>query len=748
MPDRSEAEFKDEGQNPNETEDLDFESTDDANKLTEWKNEPTLEDLKADLEEAQPSQDSHISDVEKWRAMYNGKVNFPTKINRSKVVPKTIRKQAEWRYTALSEPFLSADDMFEVEPITWEDKERAEQNALVLNHQMNERIDKQSFIDEYVRTAVDEGTVIVKVGWTSEKGQVQEDKPTFEHRPITDPEKGLAALEGEKQIQEMKEFQPLEYERMPAHLRKNHELFISTGQPHIPIHTGSTRVSKKGFIKNHPTLEICPYDKVTLDPTVKGVLEDAAFVIYEFNSSLSELKKDGKYKNLDRINAKNVLSNPDEDSDTEEEHEFKFVDKPRQKLIVREYWGFYDINGNGTVEPIICSWIGDVKIRMEKNPFPDKQVPFIKVKYLPVINQNYGEPDGELLADNQQIIGAVTRGMIDMMGRSAAGQQGVRKDALDVVNSRKFEDGEDYKFNSNVDPRQAFNMGEFPEIPRSALDMINLQNFEAEAITGVKSFSQGISGNALGSVATAVRGALDAASKRELGILRRLADGMEEIGRKFVSMNAEFLDDEEVIRITADEFVTVRRDDLAGHYDIKLSISTAESDNEKAQELAFMLQTVGNNLDPAMTQMILADIANLRNMPKLAKQIEEYQPQPDPMVQQMQQLEMKKLEAEIADLNAKAAENTVDVELKKAKIATEQAKARHLGSESDQKDLNFLEQKEGVEHDRDMDKQDSKNQGMLDLKAADAVIAKQEDTDEANEDKPGVVASILKNFNL
>ena len=171
-------------------------------------------------------------------------------------------------------------------------------------------------------------------------------------------------------------------------------------------------------------------------------------------------------------------------------------------------------------------------------------------------------------------------------------------------------------------------------------------------------------------------------------------------------------------------------------------------DNEKAQELAFMLQTVGNNLDPAMTQMILADIANLRNMPKLAKQIEEYQPQPDPMVQQMQQLEMKKLEAEIADLNAKAAENTVDVELKKAKIATEQAKARHLGSESDQKDLNFLEQKEGVEHDRDMDKQDSKNQGMLDLKAADAVIAKQEDTDEANEDKPGVVASILKNFNL
>ena len=39
--------------------------------------------------------------------------------------------------------------------------------------------------------------------------------------------------------------------------------------------------------------------------------------------------------------------------------------------------------------------------------------------------------------------------MIDIIGRSANGQMGIRKDALDVTNARKFEQGADYKFNSN-----------------------------------------------------------------------------------------------------------------------------------------------------------------------------------------------------------------------------------------------------------------------------------------------------------
>jgi hypothetical protein len=41
-----------------------------------------------------------------------------------------------------------------------------------------------------------------------------------------------------------------------------------------------------------------------------------------------------------------------------------------------------------------------------------------------------------LLKIIRRSVGAVTRGIIDTIGRSANGQEGIRKDALDVTNSR------------------------------------------------------------------------------------------------------------------------------------------------------------------------------------------------------------------------------------------------------------------------------------------------------------------------
>jgi len=634
----------------NETN-LDLEAPE-STKLVDWDNPPKLLDLKQDYQEAKPFHDSHITDVDNWLDNLKGTQKIKTKKGRSKIVPKVIRKQAEWRYAALSEPFLSTDDLFNTSPVTFEDKKAAEQNGLVLNYQFNCKIDKTKFIDEYVRTAVDEGTVIVKVGWEFEEEEREVEVPTVETKAVFDPQQNAEVMQ--------------------------------------QVQTGVEMVTKMVTIKNQPTLEVCDYNNVVIDPTCNGDISKAEFIIYSFETSMSDLKKDTRYKNLNLVNVNDngVLADPDHkvnDSDSS----FEFKDEPRKKLIAYEYWGYWDIHGTGEVEPFVATWIGNTLIRLEETPFPDKELPFILEQYLPVRKEVYGQPDGYLLEDNQKIIGAVTRGMIDILGRSANGQQGIRKDALDVINARKFENGDDYKFNSSVDPRQAFHMGAYPEIPQSALTMLGLQNEDAESLTGVKAFSSGISGQALGNTATGIRSALDATSKRELGILRRLADGIIKIGRKVMSMNSEFLDDSEIIRVTNEQFVEINREDLSGKYDIKLNISTAEADNDKAQELSFMLQTMGNSMDPAMSKMILADIAKLRKMPELAKRIEEYQPQPDPMMQQKAQLELALLEAQVANESAKAKENEADIALK-------QAKTRDLHSKSDLNDLDFVTKESGV----------------------------------------------------
>lgn len=666
--------------------------------LTDWTNAPTIAKLKQDLDDAKPDHDTQVGKINGWLDNLNvtGKAKVNTDAGNSKIVPRLIRKQAEWRYAALSEPFLSTDDVFNVKPVSWEDRDAAKQNQLVLNHQFNTKLDKVSFIDEFVRTAVDEGTVIIRTGWTFSEEEYTTSEPVVVFLP--NPE--LAPLH--EHLAQLKSESPSQYDTdVPDELKQAHEMTLANGVPIEAQITGYKQVKKMRTVKNHPTAEILDYRNVTIDPSCNGVIDRANFIGYSFESSLSELKKDGKYKNLGVINldTTSILGQPDHAA-SEGVKNFNFVDNPRKKFVVHEYWGFWDIDGSGVAVPIVMAWAGSTIIRLEKNPFPDKALPFVVVQYLPVRRNSYGEPDGALLEDNQRVVGAVTRGMIDIMAKSANGQTGVRKDVLDVTNRRKFDKGQDYEFNANVDPRQGIHMHTFPEIPQSAQFMLQQQNMEAESLTGVKSFSGGITGAGLGDVAAGVRGALDAASKRELGILRRLSEGMVKVGRKFISMNSELLSDTEVVRITNDEFVKVRRDDLAGAFDLKLSISTAEEDNNKAEELAFMLQTTGNSMDPELSKMLLADIFRLRKMPDMAHKVESYQPKPDELAIRRAQKEVELLEAQIAAENARAARDNAAAQLEIAKVGTEGAKAKNLDSDTDNKNLNFVEQESGVTQER------------------------------------------------
>jgi len=710
--------------------------TDNVGIDTGWKNPPTLADLKQNYDDAKLEHDVQQAKIDTWveNLHITGKAKLTPVKGRSNVQPKVIRKQAEWRYPALTEPFLSTDDLYNINPVTAKDVKAAAQNQLVLNHQFNTKLGKVKFIDDFVRAAVDEGTVIVRTGWETEEEIIEEEVPVYEFIPDVTGQVAQQYMA----LAQLKQVNPDQYAQyVNPGVEKAMEMFFTTGATVIAEQTGVTIEERTIETKNQPTVLVCSSRNVIIDPSCNGDTDKANFVIFDFETSKSALEKTGIYKNLDKINvnAASPLNQPDFET-SKDNSNFNFKDEPRTKFIASEYWGSWDIDGSGIVQPIVATWVNGTLIRMEKSPFPDKKLPFEFVSLMPVRGSVYGEPDGELLLDNQLIIGAVTRGMIDLMGKSAAGQTGMRKDFLDTSNSMKYKKGLDYEYNGSVDPRLGVFQHTYPEIPQSAYNMLTLQNGEAESFTGVKSYNAGISAQALGDVAAGIRGALDAASKRELGILRRLAEGIIRIGRKIISMNAVFLSDEEVIRITDEEFVTVKRDDLAGNFDLKLSISTAEEDNQKAQELAFMLQTTGNNMDPVLSRMILADIARLRKMPALAKRIEEFEPQPDPMAVKKAELELQLLAAQIANEQAQAAAHNataglkgaaipteqVNTQLTAAKIGTEQAKARQLASDADNKDLDYVEQESGVKQERDLQKIGRQAESQAKTKIIEAMV--------------------------
>jgi len=167
-------------------------------------------------------------------------------------------------------------------------------------------------------------------------------------------------------------------------------------------------------------------------------------------------------------------------------------------------------------------------------------------------------------------------------------------------------------------------------------------------------------------------------------------------------MNAKFLSEKEIVRVTNEEFVEVSREELMGNFDLKVDISTASVDEQRANDLGMVLQTVGPDMDPTLRQIILGKIADLKRMPDLAEQLRSYQPQPDPMQVAMAEAELKKINGEI--------------ELDQARAEEARARAAKLLEEAD--DL-----MSGMKHERDVEKMGAQAAGNRSLEVTKALLS-------------------------
>jgi hypothetical protein len=670
---------------------------------TGWTNAPKVGNLQGDIDNARPSQQEYVTLLKKWADFLNatGQGAAPIRKGRSQVQPKLIKKHAEWRHPSMSEPFLSSSKLFQASPRTWEDKQGAVQAELLLNHQFDTYVDKVAFIDEMVRVGDNQGTVVAEVGWKRITEMVPTEIPTLGFFPIP-PERQdmLQQLQADMQLMA----NPLEFNKLPVERKEAVVYSQANGVPVVGVVTKVETVLTEKIIKNHPTVQIIDLMNLFVDPSCNGKLGDARFIAYSFETSKGELRADGRYKNIDHIavstNASAASGEAQHNSNTP--NSFQFSDEERKRFVAYKMYALWDVNNNGQLKPIVAVWANGIMLQLEDSPFSDEEFPFVIIPVNPMPKKWYGEPDGELLIEQQKTVGALTRGMIDLLGRSANGQQGMPKQFLDAPNRRKFDDGEDYEYNPAMgNPEQLIIMHKYPEIPQSAMALLQHELMDAESLTGVQVFGGGINAGSLGDVAAGIKGALAASAKREMSILRRYAAGVAKIGQKFLSMSKDFLADEEIVRVTNDQFVAITRDGINGKFDITVDVSSAEEDNLKAQELSFVLQTVGPSVDFNITKKIMAEIARLRKMPELAHDIANFEPQPDPLV--------------VAEAEAKVAKLKAELETELAKKAYYEAQTRLLNAKTDQQSLDTVEQGTGTSHVREMAKMEAQGEANQDL---------------------------------
>ena len=670
---------------------------------TKWANPPKVANLTADLDAARPSQGEYVTRLKMWMDYLEtkGLGAAPKRKGRSQVQPKLIKKHAEWRHPSMSEPFLSSSKLFDVTPRTWEDTESAKQSELLLNHQFSAYVDKVAFIDEMVRVGDNQGTVVAEVGWKRITEMQPTQVPTVEFFQIP-PDRQDMQQQLMADIQLMAN--PLEFNKLPVERREAAAYSQANQVPVAGVVTKVETVLTEKILKNHPTVQIIDLMNLFVDPSCNGKVGNAGFIAYSFETSKGELRADGRYKNIDHIavstNASAQSGEAQHNSTTP--NNFQFSDEERKRFVAYKMYAMWDIENNGQLKPILAVWANGVMLQLQESPFSDEEFPFVVIAVNPIPKQWHGEPDGELLIEQQKTVGALTRGMIDLLGRSANGQQGMPKQFLDAPNRKKFDDGEDYEYTPSMgNPEQLIIMHKYPEIPQSAMALMMHQYSDAESYTGQQSFGGGVNAGSLGDVAAGIKGALAATAKREMSVLRRYASGVAKIGQKFLSMSKDFLSDEEIIRVTNDEFVAITRDGINGQYDITVDVSSAEEDNLKAQELAFMIQTTGPKVDWNITKKMMAEVARLRKMPELAHDIANFEPQPDPLAVAEAQAKVAKLQAEIATEEAKR-----EYYLAQTKL---------LGAKADQQSLETVEQGTGTKHVRDMAKMEAQGESNQDL---------------------------------
>ena len=666
-----------------------------------------LENIKSNYTSAEILKNQNDDFVSKSNDIYNSKEYGNEEPGKSRYVSSMVRQNASWQIPSIVEPFTSNESLVTCEPVTASDVESAKQAEILLNYQATRDFDWFSFCSDLVTKTVLEGTCFIKTSWEYEEMEVTD----IVEREVPVPMDPVMQAAFQEQMQmAMAQAQEQGIDPMEAQQQMMSQ---------IPMQTIQEEITEVRVIKNRPTVEVCELIDIRVDPTCRGNINKAQFIIHDFETDMSTLKKDGRYKNLDELSTQLDRDETYVHRDNVDES-FSFSDEPRKRFIVHEYWGNYDLNEDGIAEPVVICWVGDTIIREDENPLDDGTLPFMRAVYDRKPGYIYGNSLPSLLADKQRIDSVLNRGIFDDMKRANNGQRGYKKGFTDTRNQKKFEQGKDFEYNTSMADVWE---GKYTSLNASVFNVLQKNREEADAAVGIKAFAHGQGGNALGSTAAAVNATTTSSAKREMQIIRGIAeDCIIPMLRVWLSYDALFLDEEEIVRVTESEFANIKREDLDGNIDIKMSIATQESKAMKADRLAFLMQTMGNSMPPEQTNLIMADLMEINDMPHLAEAIKNMPPpQPDPAQQEIQQLQVELLKAQVQNEYAKARENEVDFELKSAKTQNELAKARNLESDSDIKDLDYLRKDEGVDHANEMEKTEQSNQANQRGKSGDNI---------------------------
>ena len=626
----------------------DVEDTEDQNEEEEDRESEAFENMRYDYKMAKDSKSTIDKLIIEWNDLYYGKKMGNENPQKSQIILKEIAKQIEWQKPALMEPFTSSSNPIRIK--TGKNENRARIMQKYLNGQFAGEFDREEFMNQLTDVLLREGTAWIRTGWN-----FTEEKTTEHHAEIS--------------MEEM-----LEKEGEPKKVKQNEN------------GTYRAEFEKKDIIENMPTLEVCRNEHIFPDPSAR-TMNEMRFLIYEKFMTISELRETGMYdeEKLEALEQKLSAESREDtslgavrDADARDygyNQTYQPKDATRKKIAILEYWGKYDLDGDGISENIVAIWAKKEQINLYigENPYPSKNIPFNRVVYSARPFSLWGNSLAYFVGDNQRVKSGIMRGILDNMALANNGQKFVQRGALDYVNFKKLRNGEKHII---VNKPDSIHDGTYNNLPTSIFTTMEMVSQETKDLVGNVSGGQQMSMKNNSEDSTQQ---LSMSQQRIAGTVRNISNVLSKALKEWLMMAEKFLTNEQIEGM----FLQQDAQDIMAFEDARfvqtsIKVGTEVIRSLRIQQLNLLMQqskTLGERTPQDVIPALVAEMFELFDMYEKAEEIRNFKPQPDQNAMQMQQLQMQfqqltnqKLQAEIQIMNSKAGLDQTDSQVKQIEI--------------------------------------------------------------------------------
>lgn len=544
----------------------------------DWKltDQQILNIVTADIEESKAYFDSQIRPkIEDHYKKYKADSAYYEKLmeelsKKSKYISSDIQDAIEGALPGLMKIFYGTDDIMSVQGRTAEDDTKAENMQQLCNFQITTQNGGFLLFYRWIKDSLITALGVVKAHW-------QRDYDKTERQ----------ATVGYDQLIMLHQYKGTE-------VKSVEEVFggINDIGESVPMYN-VTYIQTK-LKTNKPILENMDGAGLLYDPQCTSV-DDAQYMIHRKYTTVDDLRRkeqNGIYDHIDDAVDGSSDTSIDTMKEIVDDGSYSYTsqnsvdNQARNRVVLYEYYGKIDVNGDGLLEDVIITVAGDTIISKQENIYG--MFPFFVLSPILEPFTLHGRSFADLIGQLQDLKTGLIKQLMVNIAQSNDGREYIDPAAVnlqDLVGNKKF-----IRVNANGGAiSQYVQSKSFTPIQPMTMSVLEYIDATKENRSGITRYNQGLDTQSLNHTASGIERIMNAANQRLELIARIMAEtGMKQMFRFLIMANQKFIDEQTVVRLT-NQYMQITPDDLSGDFDLSVNAGTGvadkENDNKKINEI-------------------------------------------------------------------------------------------------------------------------------------------------------------------